>query len=456
MIIDALKIASDPNLDETLGETLVPLIEEQKRAVSVNFAQRNAQVRAVVNGISRNTAHSLDNHFFQDEPLAFNLFLLTCELPRSELLFNTLHDFINNLDHKLFISGHGRALRQYRNALCHHQTDARLLEFWYSHFNTPDDDGLSLSDEEQDRVLEGWSGILELYGPIANQPSKIQSAVKCLDALSTMGNNLGNRPESVDILKYSLHQLTEYFSDLSSEKWSFAVFLILPSCPPLLREIVQDHFADHEIWKDFSSDQIDTIIQSAKKADFGPLDNLLFNPKLPHSTRRILPQLKSFLTEFFQHSDPAEGRRLKLRQKAKKEQESTDHNSKQAGSVHATDLVTVNSVLNKVKQLLEKNKTNQAKKYISELIDDQKASDTPDSLIAKTLCNASRLAIQFSDLNWADSLLAQAVKTAPEDIVPLTSQAELFRHRGELGKAEQLYKKTVELWPNDVVAHTGL
>ncbi|MGV6808980.1 MAG: hypothetical protein ACWA5U_03805, partial [bacterium] len=86
----------------------------------------------------------------------------------------------------------------------------------------------------------------------------------------------------------------------------------------------------------------------------------------------------------------------------------------------------IQAAIEGVVQQLKNNKLPQAKKFLKQIIAQQKEAN----FIAKTLCNVAAQAQQLGYFAWAESLYNDAMRQHPEDVVAQTGLAEVYKAQG--------------------------
>ncbi len=192
------------------------------------------------------------------------------------------------------------------------------------------------------------------------------------------------------------------------------------------------------------------------------IKELLFAPpKVPD----LAPQaVRTALARLADHLWPAE-RKSAPTQPQLEDEEADDtpqphaRPAKTRPPVHRQKLLeNINRTLGEIEKRLESGDEATARRYLEELLTQQRDSRLADQYIhtAKTLAKAAAIAQRFDRLEWAETLLRDACRENHDDVVSACGLADVLKARGDLDGAETQYRQNVARWPNNEVSACGL
>ncbi len=161
----------------------------------------------------------------------YNAFLLAAFLPRNKKLFNALCRFQDlDINPPIFNLGAGRIGKQLQRALCQHQTDDRLKDYWL--------EILQNHKKEWDvarrtELLEAWRGLIWL--PVSGQHSLPVGIDTLNQGLLHLHDRVADQPEAIQMLRLALRRLNEAVP-LDKRSWAKAFEIVSPGWSKLLKD----------------------------------------------------------------------------------------------------------------------------------------------------------------------------------------------------------------------------
>ncbi|RLJ20526.1 hypothetical protein DJ031_05760 [bacterium endosymbiont of Escarpia laminata] len=457
-IIQALEIPPfNANLARRLAHMMTPLVDGQSQVMQQQLAK---------------PATSDEIGYWQDSRFLFNLFLLAATLPREESLFGALNGFFEQ-GHKAtgLANQGGRAALQLRRALCNQQTDDRLHDYWLDRLN---DHTATWNSGRRTELMDVWRGLLWLA-----QPSSDNGFDPLNRGLLALHDTVAEQPQGFALLRHALYRLEQAFPTSVGSRG--LIQLIRPyweSWPQLLKETASSLWPGlepkplaampalppelNQVWQALKTEQQRTLLAFVSTADAEGgrryiEQELSFDlPNLglpPQETRHRLLDLEQRLWA------PEAGVKPKTLESDPADWEKVEADFSQWGNVdRGAALEALSHALAAVEQRLARGDEAKARRFLADLIEQQRQQPLPDKLVhlAKTLSKAAGIVQGHGYLDWAEQLLREAMAANPNDEVAASGLADVLKAQGELVAAEAQYRDNIARWPSDEVAASGL
>ncbi|MFA7240491.1 MAG: hypothetical protein WC091_10290, partial [Sulfuricellaceae bacterium] len=410
-----------------------------------------------------------------DDVYVYNLFLLATRLPRVNDLFEGLLSF-----HETGFGGRvtlanarNRAGAQLQRALAEQQPDARLRDYWMGLLRQGVRDW---NPARRTELLEAWWGLLNTLD-FENAPDDATTALD--DALRTLHDSVEGHPEGLGLLQLALWRLDSAFP-LDSATWVGMLAPYWKQWPELLQDIAAECWpALHPQARDdmpLLPDNLSRIWESLEVADRGKFRDILrrnaaedgrqfLKSMIFHAPQVVgmTPQeVRAGLKKLGEHLWPAENKAhpaFPQHETGEREDaEPTRRHAKRPSFDRIAHLEIVNRTLSEIERRLGEGDEAVARRYLDELLEQQRGSPLADQHVhtAKTLAKAAAIVQRFGKLEWAESLLRTACKENHDDNISACGLADVLKARGELEAAEVQYRQNVARWPNDEVPACGL
>ncbi|MEO5331358.1 MAG: tetratricopeptide repeat protein [Magnetococcus sp. YQC-5] len=387
---------------------------------------------------------------FPDSMYLYNLFLFCGQFPRSGEMFQALWEFHQTgMEWGKWVMWRGPLQRVLDRALAVHQIDARLEPYWLRHFDHAQPSGMPLSEMDQDRMINGWMGLLWI-------PSEegLFSLERINRGFSRLSSLLANRPEA-DRLFYRLLNMMQKAYIRSHTYWVQQWSPYLSEWPNELKVAAALHWTpilglDEDlriVWNGWTTAVRRAILLEARENHWFTL--LFGHLASPTEILRIKKELSRFFKVESLHAPVSQG--------------TVRHQEKKIDHEHTKKHIKVSDALNRVQKVmdslrieLKKRHFQKARQFVEDLVRQQEHEGTPLEHIAKTYSNAATIARQFSCFDWALELYEQAQGLLVNDPFVDTGLAEVLHSLNRHEEALKYYQETVRLWPTDVVARSGL
>jgi|GEM_PF-1227562 len=422
-------------------------------------------------------AYPGNERFLDDERYICNLFLLASRLQRHPDLFDGLHRFYEiGLKTHVLLRCHNRAALHLRDALSEQQHDRTLEGYWLGLLHP---NKLGWDAPRRGELLDAWRGVLNLCDLDADLDGSLLLINK---GLRLLHNAVAERPESIDVLKLAFWRI-ETSLPLDPATWAAYLAPHFAEWPELLRDVAVTVWPDLERTEEQEEtqplrDELLPLWQALKEEDRVKLSayydsgagneaekyikkTLLFKPPIisgipPQNVRGLLNKLAGF----FCPRDSSTKQTVQPDNPAADEHR-TQHAPRRRGRVsfdRLAALQAINNTLETIEQKLRQRDEATARRYLNELVDQQRQQPIDDTNlhIAKTLAKAATIARDLGFLPWAEELLNDACRENPDDEVAASGLADVLKTQGRLDEAEAAYRSNMLRWPNDDVAASGL
>ena len=462
-----------------LAELLAKLLQSRADQLDQMLARQYAHVPTGTDGV-RDARSAVDakssGKYIDDSLYLFNLFQLAAFLPRHKDVHAGLIRF-----HEVEVHRHVAvqaadllpAWHQLRRSLVRQQIDDSLGDYWLNLLaeRATERNGA----ERRNELLEAWEGLLAL---LAHQAGGMNFRLleQGLSNLATASSGFpGQGHLLLNLALARLHKAlglslgqSRFVDELRPywQKWSEPLRTLALRYWPALWGAGEEAISGvvlpancQRLWQALPPEIKLRLREYQRQGDLESgrqlIENLLFEtPNIdglaPQQIRAALGELQNTWFPLRQMPVSASERIPDISQQDERLQRKPERIDRQQA------LASVNKTMAEIGRRLERGDLTHAQDFLGELIRQQSAQNNSASLLAKTLANAATLARNAGFLDWAETLLREAVNQNNDDAVCANGLSALLKRRGLFVEAEALYRQNIARWPNNEVVANGL
>ncbi len=429
------------------------------------------------------------NILLDDELYLFNLFLFSSYLSVNNDLFQSLKEiYLYCIKHKLFTIPVTRINGQLREAIIVHQVDDSFEEEWFKDIESVTIGAGDADSEQRGNMYAAWRGLLWI--PPSEEQGKtgqIVSMERINRGLTGICKAIYKSNNAKLVLKYTVRVLNDTYPR-SDMFWAERFRNRMESYPEILNDILIKQWGILEsdkkdnifssltgelksVWDQFSLDIQNEISEMVDVPDKSKWDvfwsNYIITATLPKGFspqvwRNSINKIKKFAEEnvfdlvINNQYEKAALKESKQNELSRKRYINLTKNSRRVSFDREKAKEKVVKITEEIEGCLNMGDINKAKRYLEDLVEEQKKIGTESEHIAKSLSCVAAKACNRGYFKWAEEVYLEAKAENGKDPYVHTGLAETLKAQNKLPESEKLYREIIDKWPNDVVAHTGL